>query len=180
MRIEVKFSGSSLAGFADRVAALGAKGQVELARGLNEAGDLVRTQVRRALKDQMGVTHYSTIVDTTGSRPATPNGTGVLDYEIHASAKGLRIAEFPVSASAGGPVTAMTWGVPHTFQRSFVTSKRGLLRARRGAAREPIRSLKGPSPAKELVKGQSLHTFEHAVASVVEPVVVRRLARLVP
>lgn len=85
-----------------------------------------------------------------------------------------------MAASAGGPVTASPWGVAHTFERSFVTSKRGLLRARRGKSREPIRALFGPSPAKEIVKDQALATFEAAVPGIVEPTIMRRLIRLMP
>ena len=92
--------------------------------------------------------------------------------------KGLPIKDFPVEASVGGPVTVEPWGVSHTFARSFVTSSRGLLRARRGSAREPIRTLRGPAPAKELVKDQSAAVFEAGVRAIVEPIVTRRLARL--
>ena len=56
MKIEVKFSGASLATFSEKLAALASGGAAEMARGLNDAGDTVRTQVRRALKGQMGVT----------------------------------------------------------------------------------------------------------------------------
>ncbi len=112
MQIDVKFSGASLDTFVAKVAALGAEAPVEMARGLNDGGDIVRTQVRRALKDQMGVTSYGIVVDHTGSIPASPSG---LVYKITGSGKGLPIKDFPVSASPGGPVTAMPWGVSHTF-----------------------------------------------------------------
>lgn len=177
MRIEVKLSGAGIDQFASKVAALGASAPTEMARGLNDAGDKVRTQVRRALKVQMGVTKYGIVVDATSSIPARPGG---LVYKITGDGKGLPIKDFPVSASPGGPVTAMPWGVAHTFQRSFVSSRKGRLLARRTSARFPIRGLRGPSPAKELVKDQSLATFEAAVPAIVEPTVMARLARLMP
>ena len=177
MQIDVRFSGASLDTFVAKVAALGAEAPVEMARGLNDGGDIVRTQVRRALKEQMGVTSYGIVVDHTGAIPASPSG---LVYKITGSGKGLPIKDFPVSASPGGPVTAMPWGVSHTFTRSFKTTKAGRLLARRGASRLPVRSLRGPSPAKELVKAESLATFEAAVPAIVEPTIMRRLVRLMP
>lgn len=174
-QIEIKFKGSSLEQFAAKVAALGAEGEIEMARGLNDAGGQVRTQVRRALKTQMGVINQSIVNNATGSISASP---GRLVYSITGAGKGLPIKDFPVQASVGGAVTAEPWGVSHTFARSFVTSKRGLLRARRGSAREPIRSLRGPAPAKELVKDESAAVFEASIRAVVEPIVTRRLARL--
>ncbi len=177
MKIEVRFKGSTLEQFAQRVHELGAKGEAEMARGLNDAGDQVRTQVRRALKTQMGVISQSIVTNATGSINASP---GRLVYAITGQGRGLPIKDFPVEASAGGPVTAEPWGVSHTFARSFVTSKRGLLRARRGTAREPIRTLRGPAPAKELVKDESAAVFEASIRAVVEPIVLRRLAPLMP
>lgn len=181
MQVKVTFSGTRLADYATRVAELGARGEVEMARGLNDAGDLVLTQVRKALQGQMNVLKYGTILDTTHGIPAAPGRSvsGHLTYAITASGKGLPIRDFPVQASVGGPVTAEPWGVAHTFKRSFVT-KTGRLLARRTASRFPIRGLRGPSPAKELVKGQSLDTFERAVPALVEPTIMRRLVRLMP
>ena len=177
MQIEVKFSGTSLSAWAEKIATLGAQADVEMARGLNDAGDIVRTQVRRAMKDQMGVLRYAIVVDATASIPASP---GRLTYSITATGKGLPIVDFPVSASPGGPVTASPWGVAHTFTRSFKTTRKGRLLARRTASRFPVRSLRGPSPAKELVKDASLATFEAAVPAIVEPTIMRRLVRLMP
>ena len=177
MRIEVKFSGSALSQYAARVHELGAQGQTEMARGLNDAGAQVLTQVRRALKTQMGVLNQGIVNDATGGTKASPGG---LVYSISGRGKGLPIKDFPVEAAVCGPVTAEPWGVSHTFARSFKTSGKGLLRARRGQAREPIRSLRGPAPAKELVKDESAATFEAGVEAIVEPIVLRRLARLMP
>ncbi len=177
MQITVKFSGTRLANYAAKIAALGARGEIEMARGLNDAGDVVRTQVRRALQKQMGLQAYDVVVDATSSIPARPDD---LRYRITAAGKGLPIRFFGVKVDPHGPVVAMPWGVPHEFKRSFRTTRTGRLLARRTDARLPVRSLRGPSPSKELVKGQSLATFEQAVPGIVEPVIIRRLARLMP
>src|SRR3989442_1205247 len=69
-------------------------GKRVLIQGLREGGDKTRTKVRRALKDQMGVLRYATIVKSTwgglGAGFETPT------YLIRGDGKGLPITEFPV------------------------------------------------------------------------------------
>ena len=175
MEISVRFSGTSLAQYAEKVGQLGQKADIELQRGLNAGGDVVRTNIRRAIKEQTSVVSAKLVGTLVQSVPAS---VGALRYTIGSSGRGLPIRDFAFMASPGQPVTAIVWGVPITFQRSFMTSKKGLLRARTGEASKPIRALYGPSIAKELVKGQSLKTFEHAVREIVEPIVSARIARL--
>lgn len=175
MNVEIKFSDAGLRTFIAKAQSL-TQANGEIARGLNEAGDRVRTIVRHRLQAQTGVLRYGIITDETSSRQATP---GHLVYTITGTGKGLPIRDFAVRAAAGGPVTADVWGVPHTFARSFVTRIAGKLRARRGSARMPIRSLRGPSIAKEIVKGETLAAFDASVVEIVRPLVLTRLLRLV-
>ncbi len=174
MQIEVKFSGASLDTFVAKVAALGADAPVEMARGLNDAGDIVRTQVRRALKDQMGVTSYGIVVDATGSIPASPSG---LVYKITGTGKGLPIKDFPVSAAPGGPVTAMPWGVSHTFTRSFKTTRAGRLLARRGASRLPVRRCADRARRRSWSRTRAWRPSRPRCPRIVEPTIMRRLIR---
>lgn len=177
MRILVSLRDGGLAAYATRLQAAGETGRVELARGLNQAGDQIRTIVRQRLKTQMGVLRYGVVESHTRSVPATP---ALLEYTIFGSGKGLPIKEFPVAAAIGAPVTAEPWAVSHTFARSFMTAKKGLLRARRGKERKPIRALYGPSPAKELIKAETAEAFERAVPMLVVPIIMTRLAKLAP
>lgn len=142
--------------------------------GLNQGGDKVRTKVRRALKDQTGVRRYGTIVEKTDSVRAG----AALEYRILGKGKGLPIREFRVSARTGSGVNASPWNVARTFKRSFKTKARGLLKARLGAERFPIRSLYGPAIAKEIVKDRSVATFQQAVRTDVLPIVLRKLSGL--
>lgn len=142
---------------------------------LNEAGDKVRTIVRRSLREQTGVRLAGSITKRTSSKRAGP---GHLVYEIHGTGSGMPIAEFPVKAGKGGPVVASPWGRSRAFKRSFKSPARGLLRARLGAGRLPIRSLRGPAVSKEIVKGETLATFDAQAAPMVEQMVVKRLGRL--
>ena len=168
---------AAIARFAGRIAAMPAQPRCAMVKGLNEGGDLERTKVRRDLREQMGVTKAGTVTKHTGSKRAT---AGDLTYEIRGTGKGLPIREFPVRSARGAPVTARPWAVTHKFARSFTTSAKGLLRARRGAARMPIRALRGPSPAKEIVKDQTAAGFMATASPLVMGAVVKRLGRMLP
>lgn len=145
-----------------------------IARGLNEGGDKVRTRVQRTLKQQTGVKAYKSITSRIKTKRAHAGG---LSYQIIATGKGMPIKEFPVKASVHRPVTADVWAVAHTFERSFMTSAKGLLRARRGASRMPIRKLYGPALPKELGKGETPHAFYAAAAEYVPPAILKHLAK---
>lgn len=163
--------------FASLLAAVPAKARQAFAQGLNEGGDLERTQVRRTLREQTGVKAYSSITKRTGTTRAH---AGRLQYDVLGTGKGMPIKEFPVAASARRPVTAKPWGVPHTFKRSFKTSGQGLLRARLGAERMPIRALYGPAVSKEIVKDETAGEWQANAAPVVSRMVMKRLGRLLP
>ncbi|ACK50494.1 hypothetical protein Msil_1544 [Methylocella silvestris BL2] len=163
-----------------------------IARGLNEGGDKVRTQVQRALKTQTGVSKYSSItsrIDTLrayASRNAGSIGanhgsgfssSGSMSYHIIAKGKGIPIAEFPVRLTKKG-IAAKTWGVDHLFKRSFGVPGQGVagFRARLTGKRFPIRKLYGPSLPKELTTGAAREAFLASLAFV--PVaVLKRLGR---
>jgi hypothetical protein len=145
-----------------------------IARGLNEGGDKVRTRVQRALKEQTGVKAYSSITKRVKTLRAHAGG---LSYQIVATGKGIPIKEFPVKSSVHAPVTANVWNIAHTFKRSFTTSGKGLLRARLGASRMPIRAFYGPALPKELGKGQSAQTFYASAAEFVPPAILKHLAK---
>lgn len=153
--------------------------ETAVARGLNEGGDLVRTQVRRALKEQTGVKAYRSITSRTeqagkGTNRAAP---GRLTYAIYASRKPIPLGEFPVKVTVGpgGGVDGKTWGVDHLFKRSFVLH--GKFKARLGSARMPIRTLLGPNLAKELTKDRSAAAFWSTTAEAVPPAVLKQLAK---
>ncbi|ACL55637.1 hypothetical protein [Methylobacterium nodulans] len=169
--------GAGLSGFATAIGTLPAKAQRAMAEGLNEGGDKTRTPVRRDLREQTNVLRYGTIVSRTKTRRAYP---GHLEYAIDGTGKGLPIKEFPVRAAARSPVTAQPWGVAHTFARSFKTSAKGLLRARLGPERFPIRALYGPAIPKEIIKDRVAAHFEATAPGLVEAAVLKRLARLLP
>lgn len=81
-----------------------------------------------------------------------------------------------------GAVSAMSWGVAHNFKRSFVNANGKFVAALPGAEgkRVGIRMLRGPAPWKELVKDQTLATFEAKAPALMDREVGIKLARLLP
>ncbi len=165
---------------APKIAALEKSIQLALARGINEGGDKVRTQVQRALKTQTGVTKYASVTSRMkdsgrGWNRAAP---GKLIYAIVATGKGIPIREFPV-ADTGHGIDAKTWGVDHLFRRSFAIKGRGPagFRARLGDKRFPIRKLYGPSLPKELTKGDAVQVFHATAQRFVPPAVMKHLLK---
>lgn len=143
----------------DRLSADLAKihGKVELAiaRGLNEGGDKVRTQVRAAMRTQTGLVRLNSVTSRSSTIRAYGTGTGPKDakalsprgvpqtpgptqgpfkgaslsYTIVFHGKpSTRPEEFVyrVKKGPGGGVTVRMWGVDHKFKRSFqITGKTG-------------------------------------------------------
>jgi len=175
MHIVVTLSDASLQRFITRLENASQILRPELARDLNQAGQQIFTDVRQALFRQMGTKSFAPVEKATDTIEASE---GSLSFTILGHGSGLKIEEFPVSAAVHSPVTAMPWAVSHTFKRSFMTSARGLLRARTTSKRLPIRSLRGPNPGKEIVKDQSLAAFESGVSGRLEPMVQRALTKL--
>src|SRR5580693_6841146 len=130
-----------------------------IARGLNEGGDRVRTQVQRALQKQTSLVRYASVtkrvrtarVYATGLAPKSgigPSRPGSLSYQIIVSGKPpTKPDEFRtrVTKGPGGGVTVWMWGVAHKFARSFQQKYRLGLRARLGPERDKIRSFSGPN-----------------------------------
>ena len=175
MRVTVTLD-AAVERFASRLAAFPGKARQAMAQGLNEGGDLERTQVRRALKHQTGVSRAGAITRRTDAKRAGP---GSLEYVIRGSGRGMPIREFPVSV--GAHVTARPWGVSHDFgARSFRSKVKGLLRRRVGGPRLPIEAFNGPSVAKEIVKDETAAEFNANAGPRVERAVMKRLGRMLP
>lgn len=135
-----------------------------------EAGDKVRTDIRRGLKDVTGVRRYGDITERVYSRTPTAGR-----YVIIARGPGLPITAFRVRR-AGGAVEADPWGVGRVFKRSFFLPS-GPGRARLTIHRKPIRRLFGPNLAKELLKANMADRFYASVRRNLLPIVEKRLAR---
>jgi hypothetical protein len=148
-----------------------------VARGLNEGGDRVRTQVQRTLQKQTGLVKYNSVTKRARTARAFPGG---LNYSIIVSGKpATKPTEFRtrVTTGPGGGVTIWMWGVAHKFKRSFQQALKGGLRMRLGGSRLPIRGFDGPNLAKEAVKDQTAEAFFRTTDAVLAPIVEKHLAR---
>jgi hypothetical protein len=161
-----------------------------IARGLNEGGDKVRTQVQRALQKQTSLVKYSSVTSRVrtmrgygASAPKSgigPTGAGSLNYTIIvAGHPPTKPKEFKtrVTKGPGGGVTIVMWGKAHKFKRSFQQKDKGGLRARLGGPRTPLRSFDGPNLAKEAVKDESKAAFFDTVESAIVPAVEKQLMK---
>ena len=115
-----------------------------IARGLNEGGDKVRTQVQRAIQKQTSLVKYSSVTSRVRTVRAYATGmdakSGIgpprpasMSYTIIVSGvPPTKIDEFKTRVTNGpsGGVTAIMWGNPHKFVRSFQQKDKGGLRAR--------------------------------------------------
>lgn len=167
----------------------GAHGRILLAaaRGLNEGGDKVRTQVQRALWKQTGAIKYKSITKRISTIRAYdravpqsgigPVGGASLSYAIIAYGPAMKREEFKFSGGRGGPVVGMLWGNPHVFKRSFRSSARGWFAARTGTARVPLIGFHGPNLAKEIGKDSSAAAFHAGVRTFVPPAILKHLAK---
>lgn len=162
-----------------------------IAQGLQDGGNLTRTQVRKAMRAQTGLLRLKSV--TSRERTINPYVSGLapksgigpvrgasLNYTIVYRGKPpTKPAEFKTSVKTGpgGGVTVWMWAVAHKFQRSFQQKFKGGLRMRLAGPRLPIRSFDGPNLAKEAVKDDVAATFLAQSAALVPPAIDRRLAR---
>ncbi|WEK50325.1 MAG: hypothetical protein P0Y66_22230 [Candidatus Kaistia colombiensis] len=206
MEIDIEIKGNALAAWERAFREMPTKAKREFENGLSDGGLKLRTQVRAALKKQMGTKGLSPIITRTPSKLDRGN----LSFTIFGNGRGLPINAFPVrmsrskralvrwsprehwrlqSRDAAGKfgkiqdtpeaaVTAMLWGSAHAFQRSFV-GPRGP-RAIRGGGKGGMRQLFGPAVSKELNYDQSLAAFRTGIATIIEPSIRKRLAALMP
>jgi hypothetical protein len=189
--IMINVDASSLKQLIADLARLRARIPVAIARGLNEGGDKVRTQVRAAMRKQTGLVRLKSITERSSTVRAFPAGSARYaggPFGLNGSAyvmvfrgKPTKPDEFVtrVTRGPGGGVMVRMWGVDHKFPRSFQQLIKGGLRMRLGGPRLPIRGFDGPNLAKEAVKGEVAETFTREANSLVMPMIEKRIARII-
>lgn len=188
--VTIRIDSSGLKKLEKQLDRMAAKLPQAIARGLNEGGDKVRTQVQRALQKQTSLVKYSSVTSRVrtmrgygASAPKSgigPVGPGSLSYSIIvAGHPPTKPKEFRtrVTKGPGGGVTIIMWNSPHKFRRSFQQAQRGGLRARLGGPRTPIRSFDGPNLAKEAVKDEAKAAFFDTVETAIVPAVEKQIMR---
>jgi len=153
-----------------------------IARGLNEGGDRVRTQVQRSLWKQTGATKYASITSRVRTVRAygadgsdiAPGSLGGLNYTIIVAGKPvMKLDEFKWSFN--GKVAAPLWTVNHVFPRSFMLN--GQFKMRSGSKRLPLHTLLGPNLAKEASRGVTPSVFTFSAREFVVPAILKHLAK---
>jgi hypothetical protein len=174
--VTITIDSSQLQNLVRELARMQKKIPMAIARGLNEGGDKVRTQVQRALQRQTSLVRYASVTQRVRTIRAFE---GSPSYTIVVNGKPTKPPEFKtrVTSGPGGGVTIVMWGRAHKFPRSFQQKYAGGLRMRLGAPRFPVRSFDGPNLAKEAVKDDSAKAFFDTAASAVVPAVEKQLAR---
>jgi len=131
-------------------------------RALNSEGNKVRTQVRRALRQQTGAKAGLINRETRSIRSTFSN----LTYTIEARGDYLGLSHFSPRQFAYG-VRAKPWGRWQRFDSAFlVGSMANNAFVREGSARLPIRKMFGPAIPKEMVQDATRDAFEAAQPDV--------------
>ena len=149
--------------FEAAVARLGAQAATRaFNRALNSEGNKVRTQVRRALRQQTGAKAALINRETRSIRSTFSN----LTYTIEARGDYLGLSHFSPRQFAYG-VRAKPWGRWQRFARAFlVGSLANNAFVREGSARLPIRKMFGPAIPKEMVQDATRDAFDAAQPDV--------------
>ena len=131
-------------------------------RALNRTGRPTFTAVKRALRKQTDIPRGLVDAGVT-FKPATSR---TLQTAITGRGPYLPLQLFGARQFAYG-VRAKVWGKHQQYRSAFIVSKfAGGAYKRLTPRRFPIRQLYGPSVGKELVKDQSLSTFEASMPNV--------------
>ena len=131
-------------------------------RALNSEGNKVRTQVRRALRQQTGAKAALINRETRSIRSTFSN----LTYTIEARGDYLGLSHFSPRQFAYG-VRAKPWGRWQRFDSAFlVGSLANNAFVREGSARLPIRKMFGPAIPKEMVQDATRDVLEAAQPDV--------------
>lgn len=133
--------------------------RVAMSRTLNHEGDKTKTQVRRSIAKQMGLS-YSAV---SRAVRATPSNRSNLTYVLSGTGRPLNLISFNARQNASG-VSAAPWNRRLTFRNSslpagsFIAPVNGgrAVFIRESKKRYPIKALYGPGVANEMVRDESL------------------------
>lgn len=143
-------------------------------RALNSEGNKIRTQVRRALRQQTGA-KAGLINQQVKSRGSTFSN---LVYTIKARGGYLGLSHFSPRQFSYG-VRARLYGRAQQFKSAFIVgSMGGNVFVRTSAARFPIKKMFGPAIPKEMVKDETKRAFKESQPNVLAEA-LRQLQRAI-
>ncbi len=181
--LSIQVDASSLARVSNLLHAAGKNAPLALIRAVNHTGDKARTQMRRVLVAQTGLT-TKTIRKAVKSKRAFNGGA----YEIKARGGDVRLKYFKARETSKG-VSAAPWGkrqiYPHTFIKGGKFPKRvalnmgGHVFERAGKGRYPLQGVKsGLFIPTEMISGQSEDAFYSTVDRELPARVAHELYRI--
>lgn len=177
--ISIRFKAASFDKAVKWAAGLQAREQRAVDQAMQNGGNKVRTDIRRALVQTTGAKKYASIVSRTASAYKAFHGASI--YTIFVRRGVMKIDEFPVSAGKGG-ITASPWGKARTFRRSFVLPGKDAGNAANFRARLPgesgqLRRLFGPNLAKEATEGNPARVFLISAQTQIGDDLLKRLGK---
>ena len=155
--------GNALSQYVQAISQVGEGGAKRAFRlAMNETGRKSFTAIKRALRTQTSIP-AGRIAKHTKFRPAT---TANLETVTSGTGREIPLREFGAKQFGYG-VRARVWGKFQKFPSTFIVARySGGVFKRLGPRRFPIEQLYGPSIAKEIVKDETLATFEQGAAEV--------------
>lgn len=176
MEINLSERNPVLAQFTARLGDLAKNARVELVRGLNAGGDVVRTAVVRDLAEQSGA-KYGAVRKTLATVRASESR---LSYGLEGTGEFIPLMDFGAKKSSKG-VTAAPWGRAQFFQGAFIVKMKsgheGVFSRVPGLKK--IKELWGPAIPREMTRGDTLQHFEESAATVVMPRIMTRINKLI-
>lgn len=178
MSVEIEITGDGIMRLADAARALGdqRKAYTAFRRGLNKAGQMAYTQVKREVAKQVGASQAKVI--RYGGLKRIPASGQLLETRIISRGGHIPLNDFKARQTRRG-VSAAPWGQRRVFGGTFIVpSIGGNVFKRIGRGRLPIEKLWGPAVPKELVKDRSREAFESTVRRVLPPEIARQVRLL--
>lgn len=178
MSIDIEITGDGIMRLADATAALGDRRNAYTAfrRGLNKAGQMAYTQVKREVAKQIGASQAKVV--RYGGLKRIPATGQLLETRIIARGGHIPLNDFKARQTRSG-VSAAPWARRVVFGGTFIVgSIGGNVFKRIGPSRLPIEKLWGPSVPKEVVKDRSREAFESTARRVLAPEINRQVRLL--
>lgn len=183
MTVSLHFDTASIARASNLFHAAGKNAPLALIRAVNHTGDKARTQMRRVLVGQTGLT-MKTIRNAVTSKHAFNGGA----YEIKSKGGNVRLKYFKARETSKG-VSAAPWGARRVYPGTFIKGGKfpkrvalnmgGHVYKRTGTARLPIEGGRsGLFIPNEMVTGSSEAAFYSTIESQLPDRIAHELYRV--
>lgn len=188
VRVEIKSQDGTLRKYHNQLGALGIdKARVAMSRALNRTASVAHTAVRKALAAQTSIP-AGIIRGQVKLKKSAQQGSGPLEAVIYATGSEIPLEKFKARQTPDG-ASAIVWGRRQVYQGTFgapgdnpnvVSKLGGAIYHRTSKSRLPIERTYGPSIPKEMIKDETLKTFESMVDERLADRLAHEIARMLP